>query len=72
MIALFSNNIKENEFARLFRPVPMSVSQVVAMIGFSKESNLLYPKQRRCYQLKAEMTNVVSCQIAVGLISGFP
>lgn len=31
-IALFSNDIKENEFARLFRPVTMSVSQVVAVI----------------------------------------
>lgn len=71
-IARFSNDIKENEFDRLLSSVTMSVSQVVAMIVSQRKAICCTLQHRHCYQLEAEMTNVLSCQVAVGLISRFP
>lgn len=41
-IVWFSNDIKENEFARLLSSVAMSVSQLVAVIVSQRKSNLLH------------------------------
>lgn len=51
-IVCFSNDAKENKFARLLSSVTMSVSQLAAMIVFQRKAICCTPNSRHSPKLK--------------------